>query len=178
MTVFEVDHPDTQAGKKAKVVEIFGDIPKHVVFVPVDFERDDLARQLEVSGYLRSEKTLFVLEGVVYYITESAVRATLSCIAKNSGKGSAVLFDYLPESVVDGTDPQDVARNMRARATEYGEPFRFGVRDGEIAPFLEGQGFANIRNVTAAELKARYFHGKNASRQLCDLFAFVSAEVP
>lgn len=178
MTVFEVDHPDTQAGKRAKIMEIFGDLPKHVIYVPVDFEKDDLARQLTGSGYLRSKKTLFVLEGVVYYITKSAVRTTLSYIARNSGKGSRVLFDYLPESVVDGTNPQEVARNMRARAMEYGEPFRFGIRDGAIASFLEEIGYARIRNVTSAELKARYFHGNNAGRQLCDLFAFVSAEVP
>jgi methyltransferase (TIGR00027 family) len=176
--VFEVDHPDTQDRKKAKIREIFGELTGHIVYVPVDFESDDLTRQLEGAGYLRSKKTLFVLEGVVYYITESAVRATLSCIARNSGKGSSVLFDYLPESVVSGTNPREVARNMRDRALEYGEPFRFGIREGSIREFLEEQGFSQVRNVTCTELKARYFHGKNASRQLCDLFAVATAEVP
>lgn len=175
--VFEVDHPDTQDRKKAKIREIFGKLPDHVTYVPVDFEHNDLARQLEGAGYQRSKKTLFVLEGVVYYITGSAVRATLSFIARNSGKGSSVLFDYLPESVVCGTNPQEVAGNMRARAAEYGEPFRFGVRDGSIRSFLGEQGFCRVRNVTCAELKARYFHGRNAGRELCDLFAFAAAEV-
>jgi methyltransferase (TIGR00027 family) len=176
--VFEVDHPDTQDRKKAKIRENFGELPRHIVYVPVDFESDDLARQLTRAGYQRSKKTLFVLEGVVYYITESAVRATLSYIARNSGRGSAVLFDYLPESVVSGTNPQEVARNMRARAVEYGEPFRFGIREGSIRAFLEDQGFSQVHSVTCTELKARYFHGKNAGRELCDLFAFATAEVP
>lgn len=175
--VFEVDHPDTRNRKIALIREIFGKMPMHVSYVPVDFEKDDLARQLEEAGYQRPKKTLFVLEGVVYYITESATRETLSCIARNSGKGSSVLFDYLPESVVSGTDHQDVARNMRARAMEYGEPFRFGIREGSIQSFLEEQGFSQVHNVTCTELKSRYFRGKNAGRQLCDLFMFVHAEV-
>lgn len=177
MKVFEVDHPDTQSRKITRITEIFGTLPDHVVYVPLDLEKQNLAQQLEKSGYSPSKKTLFIMEGLVCYINENAVKATLSFIVKNSGTGSVVLFDYFPESLVNGTCPQEVGKNMRARATEYGEPFRFGIHEGTITAFLEDQGFSHIHSVNCADLKNVYFHGKNADRQVCDLFSFVSAEV-
>ncbi|MDD3135510.1 MAG: class I SAM-dependent methyltransferase [Methanoregula sp.] len=175
--VFEVDHPDTQSRKITRITEIFGTLPDHVVYVPIDFEKQNLAQQLKTSGYSPSKKTLFVMEGLVCYIDENAVKATLSFIVNNSGTGSVVLFDYFPESVVNGTCIQEVGKNMRTRAIEYGEPFRFGIREGTVTAFLEDKGFYHIHSVNCADVKNTYFHGKNADRQICDLFAFVSAEV-
>src|SRR5579859_796283 len=40
--VFEVDHPVTQAWKRERLAKARIDIPAWLVFVPVDFERDDL----------------------------------------------------------------------------------------------------------------------------------------
>jgi len=176
--VFEIDYPDTQSRKTAIIRDIFSTLPEHVTYLPIDVEEKNFARQLEESGYSGQKKTLFVLEGLTYYIDEAAVKTIFSFIVHNSMKGSSILFDYLPESVIDGTCPQDVARNMRARAMEYGEVFRFGILEGTICSFLEKEGFCNVHNVTCADLKTCYFHGNNANRQLCDLFAFASAEVP
>jgi methyltransferase (TIGR00027 family) len=175
--VFEVDHPDTQGRKIARITEIFGTLPDHVVYVSIDFEKQDLAQQLKKSGYSPLKKTLFIMEGLVCYINENAVKATLSCIVNNSGKGSCVLFDYFPESLVDGTCLQEVGKKMRSRAIEYGEPFRFGIREGTVTAFLEDQGFTHVHSVNCADLKNTYFRGKNMDRQVCDLFSFVSAEV-
>ncbi len=101
--VFEVDHPNTQSFKIEKIKEIFGSIPDHVVYVPVDFEIETLSQKLFDNGYNSSKKTLFIMEGLVMYIPPKAVAETFSFIMENSGKGSAVIFDYYPESVVDGT---------------------------------------------------------------------------
>ena len=62
--VFEVDHPDTQRAKMEKVKRIFGAFPEHVVYVPVDFEKEKLDRRLSESGYKKDLKTLFILEAV------------------------------------------------------------------------------------------------------------------
>lgn len=35
--IFEVDHPATQEDKLVKVQTVFGRVPEHVVYVPVDF---------------------------------------------------------------------------------------------------------------------------------------------
>lgn len=177
VSVFEIDHPDTQVLKIAKIKEIFGNLPEHVTFVSIDFEREDLAQRLSETAYSPSKKTLFVMEGLVCYINESAVKKILSFIVQNSGKGSAVLFDYFPYSIVDGTCSLEVGKNMQARAESYGEPFQFGIKEGTIDAFLEKQGFSLIRNVGADDLKRMYFHGKNADREVNSLFSFAYAVI-
>jgi methyltransferase (TIGR00027 family) len=173
--VFEIDHPDTQALKITKIKEIFGTLPEHVTFVSIDFEKEDLTQRLSETAYSRSKKTLFIMEGLICYINERAVKATLSFIRNNSGKGSALLFDYFPDTLVDGTCLLEVGKNMRARAKSYGEPFQFGIKEGTIDTFLEKQGFSLIRNVNCVELKSMYFHGINKEREVNGLFSFAYA---
>ncbi len=174
---FEVDHPDTQRFKMEKVGEIFGALPEHVVYVPVDLERGDLGARLRENGYSSEMKTLFVLEGLVMYLSPGMVDEIFSFIAYNARKGSAVLFDYYPASTVDGSSDPVVARNIRSFTRAAGEPLQFGIPDGDVVPYLTERGFSGVRDVGSTEYRNLYFHGKNAERPVCDLLAFVSAEV-
>ncbi|MCP4146725.1 MAG: SAM-dependent methyltransferase, partial [bacterium] len=85
--IFEVDHPATQALKKRKIESIFGHLPGHVTFVPVDFENDKLMPGLSKAGYNPNLKTLFIWEGVCKYLTENAVNELLLTVSGNSCKG-------------------------------------------------------------------------------------------
>ena len=175
--VFEVDHPDTQRFKIEKIKEILGSIPDHVVYVPVDFETQTLSEELFSKGYNRSLKTLFIMEGLLMYITPKAVAETLTFIAENSGKGSAIIFDYFPESVVDGTNKLEIAQDIRNFAIQQGEPLQFGIKEGKLDEFLSTFGFSNIQNVTPKDYKKAYFHGKNENRNVCKLVYFAHAVV-
>jgi len=175
--VFEVDHPGTQSFKIEKIKEIFGSIPEHVVFVPVDFEKETFSEKLFSRGYNRSLKTLFIMEGLIMYITPKSVAETLFFIAENSGKGSAMIFDYFPESVVVGTNKLKIAQDIRNFAIQQGEPLQFGIKDGELEEFLSTFGFSNIQNVTSEDYKKAYFHGKNENRNVCELLYFAHATI-
>lgn len=175
--VFEVDHPDTQSVKIEKVKEIFGSLPDHIIYVPVDFETDNFGEKLAVQGYDRSLKTLFLLEGLIMYIPPEAVDETLSFIAKNSGKGSAILFDYYPESVVDGTYEMEVGKNIRNYTKQQGEPLQFGIKEEMVEAFLIERGFSGVKNVTAEEYKEMYFQGINKDREVCSLLSFAHAVI-
>ncbi len=65
---FEVDHPATQEDKLAKVQALFGKIPKHVIYVPVDFNTQSLEERLLACGYNPAGKTLFIWQGVSMYV--------------------------------------------------------------------------------------------------------------
>ena len=171
--VFEVDRPETQELKIKKIKEIFGSLPDHVIYVQVDFDIETLGQKLIDSGYDRSLKSLFIMEGLVMYISPKAVDDTLAFIVENSGIGSSVLFDYFPESVVEGTC--EVGRNMRDFAQKAGEPFQFGIKEGTIETFLEKRGFSRIKNVTSEDYKKAYFHEVNKDRTVCSLMFFVHA---
>jgi methyltransferase (TIGR00027 family) len=173
--VFEVDRPDTQEVKKEKIKEIFGTLPDYVVYVPVDFGVEELGQKLTESGYDRSLKTLFLMEGLVMYLPPKAVDEMLAFVVENSGKGILVLFDYFPDSVIDGTC--EVGRNMKAFAEDKGEPFQFGIKKGTIEAFLAQRGFSQIQDVTSEDYKKAYFHGVNKDRLVSDLMSFVHATV-
>ncbi|OPY23830.1 MAG: Leucine carboxyl methyltransferase [Methanobacterium sp. PtaU1.Bin242] len=175
--VFEVDHPDTQCFKVQKIKEIFGSIPEHVVYVPVDFESQTLGKELFNGGYNRSLRTLFIMEGLIMYITPESVSETLKYIVGNSGKGSAIIFDYFPESVIKGTNKLKIAQDIRNFAIQQGEPLRFGIKEGELKKFLSKFGFSNIKNVTSEDYKKLYFQGKNEKRNVCELVYFAHAMI-
>src|SRR5688500_11823407 len=101
-TVFEVDFPPTQELKKLRIRESLGRIPKNVVFVPIDFTKEDLRTVLLKAGYRADRKTVFVWEGVSFYLSEADVTATLRFVAKNSAPGSTIVFDYESERVING----------------------------------------------------------------------------
>ena len=175
--VFEVDHPATQALKIGKIETIFGRIPEHVVYVPVDFESEELGQKLLEKGYNKSQKTLFIMEGLVMYIPPKAVDETLSFISKNSGKRSAIIFDYYPQSLVDGTSESEAAKNIREFVAEQGEPLLFGIEEEMVETFLVQRGFSRIRNVTSEDYKKAYFQGVNEGRTVSSLLSFVHAVV-
>lgn len=175
--VFEVDHPNTQSFKTRKIKEIFGFTPEHVVYVSVDFETEKISQKLFDNGYDPLKKTCFVLEGLVMYIPPEAVARIFSFITENSPKGSAVIFDYYPQSVVDGNCKLEVGQNIRNHLIELGEPLQFGIKEELIEDFLEEFGFSNIKNVTSENYKKAYFHGKNENREVCTLLYFAYAVV-
>jgi methyltransferase (TIGR00027 family) len=173
--VFEVDHPGTQGLKVEKIEKIFGRLPGHVVYVPVDFELEDIGHKLLDNGYNNSQRTLFIMEGLVMYIPPKSVDEILSFISRNSGKGSSIIFDYYPQSTVDGTSESESAKNIREFVVQQGEPLKFGIEEGMVDTFLAQRGFSKIHNVTCDDYKKAYFHGKNENRDVSSLLLFVHA---
>jgi methyltransferase (TIGR00027 family) len=95
-TVFEVDHPATQAHKRASLARATGDT-KPVTYVRVDFERDDLAKALESAGHDTSRPSAWIWEGVTMYLPREATRATLQVIANRSTSGSVLAMTYFED---------------------------------------------------------------------------------
>lgn len=175
--VFEVDHPATQSIKIEKIMEIFSSFPDYVTYVPVNLELDKFGQRLLESRYDKSLKTLFIMEGLLMYLSPEIVDEILSFIVHNSGKGSAIIFDYIPLSVVDGTCELEAGKNWRKGVMDVGEPFLFGIEDGTIESFLVQREFSKIRNVTSEDYKKLYFHGKNESMKVNSLLSFVYAVI-
>jgi len=169
--VFEVDHPATQTVKMEKVKKIFGSLPHHVVYVPIDFENQKLDERLFESGYDKNLKTLFIWEGVTYYITPEAVDTTLAFVAKNSGEGSSIIFDYVFQSVLDGTCGVAEVNRGRKAYERIGTPLtsehpRFGVEEGTIEGFLSERGFYQVENVTGDHFESAYSKGATQNKKL------------
>jgi methyltransferase (TIGR00027 family) len=152
VTVFEVDHPDTQARKR----RLLGTVPGHVRFVPVDFDRDRVERVLEAAGYDHARPTFFIWEGVTNYLTESAVDGTLRWCAR-AAPSSRIVFTYVHRGVLD--DPASFFGTARLFDTldASGERWTFGLDPAGLASFLAARGLQLDEDVGAEEYRLHCF---------------------
>ena len=175
--VFEVDHPATQRVKMDKVKTILGRLPEHVVYVPVDFDKQKLGQRLFECGYNRNLKTLFIWEGVTMYITAEAVDETLAFVASHSGEGSSIIFNYAYKSALDGSSKWVEAAASLKELARIGEPFVFGIEEGRIEEFLSQRGFHQVANANSDYFEKAYLQRSNTKMRSCKFLATVSATV-
>ena len=94
VTVFEVDHPDSQREKQARAAAL-PRIAREVRFVPVDFTHDRLDDALAAAGHDPARPTTWIWEGVVMYLERADIEATLRVIQRRSAPGSHLVVLYL-----------------------------------------------------------------------------------
>jgi methyltransferase (TIGR00027 family) len=153
-TVYEVDHPATQAKKRA-LMELEPSRAR-VVFVPWDFEREPLERlraRLGLDGHDARAPTMTISEGVLPYLTDEAVEATFATVARYSGPGSRFTFTYFDRALL--TENAGDARGVRLAVRLMGEPFRHGFDPAALPQWLERRGFALARDESTRALVAR-----------------------
>jgi methyltransferase (TIGR00027 family) len=177
-TVFEVDHPDTQAAKVAAIPRTRDERSGRVSFVPVDFERDDLADSLCTAGFSTARASLFLWEGVTQYLSEQAVDATLATVACLGHSGSVLVFTYVDKAVIDG----DIRRFPEAEkwlrgVQKRGEPWKFGISPASLSLFLNARGFELVEDVSTAEAGERYFGALGRHDRGSALYRIVTASV-
>ncbi len=124
-----------------------------------------------------TEKTLFIWQGVIYFLQPAGVDSTLAFIAGHSGPGSAVIFDYIyNETLRDTTHGYGKALARAGRMS--GEPYVFGIGRGQVGPFLTQRGFCDVVDMPLEGVRAKYFTGRNAARQIVPgAIAIASARV-
>jgi methyltransferase (TIGR00027 family) len=161
LRVFEVDHPATQAWKRAQLREQTIALPRWLTFVPVDFEKDSLADRLRRAGFVRSAPAFISWLGVTMYLTKDAVMQTLQFVARSCARGSTIVFDFAPPD--DALS--DVERQARARRAErvarIGEPWISYFDPASLEQALEDMGFSKAGSIGAAEANKRYFSGRS-----------------
>jgi methyltransferase (TIGR00027 family) len=170
--VFEVDHPVTQAQKRKALAGIV-EPPANVQFVGVDFETDDLGRQLRAAGYRENRRTLFVWQGVSMYLTPDGIDRTLAFIAQHSAAGSAVVLDYFDARAMEGGE----ASVIRFFTAIMGETVRYAIDPQEIDGFLRARGFTDVRNADGAQMSRPYLTGANERRPMAKGVNIVVATV-
>ena len=154
---FEIELPEMVVEKKRRLKEVLGYVPDYVAFVPIDFNKQTIPGELKKAGYNSNAKTLFIWEGVTMYISADAVDSTLKFIATQSAPGSSVVYDYMPLAIIkddfeEYIDMRDVAYWVRYR----GEPFIFGVPDGEGITYVEARGLEVLSDIGPQEMETRY----------------------
>ena len=99
--VFELDKENTQ-NCKIEALKKAGIDHEWITFVPIDFNQESWVDKLIENGFDTSKKTFFLWEGVTLYLEEESVKQTLKSMAKSSGKGSVITFDFYSKAFVTG----------------------------------------------------------------------------
>ena len=143
---FEVDQPATQADKLARLERLDGYPMDAATFVSCDFERDDFLDRLVAAGFDAEAPALVLWEGVTHYLTEEAIRATLTRLAV-CDPGTVLLFDYINRKLAQGNNRLTATdERLREMVADLGEPFVSGFNDP--LPILQQSGFRHIRTVS------------------------------
>jgi methyltransferase (TIGR00027 family) len=143
--VFEVDHPDSQREKRARV-ERAGLVAaaKEVRFVPVDFTRDSLDAALSGAGHDPAAETTWIWEGVVMYLTLADIEATLDVIAARSAPNSTLCVVY--------HSPALILAVVRIFLRRLGEPLRSAFTAHQMRALLLKHGFRVTRDDGIADI--------------------------
>jgi methyltransferase (TIGR00027 family) len=146
-TVFEVDHPSTQAYKRTNTAGL-PPTARRVTFVDVDFEKQDLGTRLREAGHDRSQPSVFVWEGVTMYLTLEAIDATLTAVARAAAPGSTLAVTY--HAGAQHLTPL----SLMVRAVR--EPFVSTFAPKEIADLFAKHGFSVTQDESDPEWRQRY----------------------
>lgn len=162
--IFEVDAPATQRRKREILQKSGVSVPEQLTFVALNFKTDDVGAALEAAGFDRALKTLFIWEGVMYYLSAEDVDKTLAFVRQSSPKGSAVCFDYMTEEL-ESINP--------------GEPFRFWIGHEGMRGFLAQRGFRLVERLDSSEMEKRFLSLKDGSiaEKALGQFGLVKADV-
>ena len=161
--VFELDTPVLQEKKLAILKRDGIATPVRLKLCPITFGSDALADVLKQAGYDPVLKTLFMWEGVTYYLPESAVLETLSFIKDHSAPGSEVVFDYFYQDFVEGYHDYYGAKEIATSVKEVGEPFQFGIEPEKLESFLSSLGFKVLSRYNPEALEQRYLSSRGES---------------
>jgi methyltransferase (TIGR00027 family) len=154
ITIFEVDHPATQAWKRQRLAGAELAPPPWLTFVAVDFERDDLQQKLSSAGFQRTSAAFFTWLGVVPYLTHDAIGSTLDYMA--SIQNSEVVFDYMepPEAFSEEVRGAVKERTQQLEKTEERWASRFDPAG--IAAILRAHGFCDIEDISFEQIASRF----------------------
>ena len=159
--MFELDVPVTQQAKIGQYQKRGVAIPPNLKFIAIDFDKEPLSHKLDMAGFQKDRRSLFMLEGLLMYLDPESVQATFRTIREYSGTGSRVVFDYVQASVHRHENTLYGEGRLAKTVSKAGEKWRSGIEPDEITSFAAAHGLEVSDHKCAQELEATYFQDAN-----------------
>ena len=177
--IFELDIGTTQERKKKCLKKAKIETPQQVTLVPTNFNKDSLKDVLENAGFQDHQKTLFIWEGVSYYLDAESVDATLDFVSRLPHHESSLAFDYTisisEEKINDYYGVKEFTQTMKEQ--HAGEKLMFSIDENETESFLEQRGLIIVEHLDNEEIERTFLLEENGSQmgQITGHFRFVLA---
>lgn len=174
---FDVDQPAVQHDKRARLARHLGVLPAHVRFVPIDFDRQDLAAELAAAGYDGATRTLFIWEGVTQYISRAALEATPGYVG-STAVGNQLAFSYVLQRFIDDRSAYPALSLLWDRACKGDNSLWKGGLDRDRLPeTLAGFSLRIREDMGPSEYQARYLEPRRRSLPVFEIERTLLAEV-
>jgi methyltransferase (TIGR00027 family) len=117
---FEVDHPATQADKRERLARLHVDTDG-IGFIAADFTEPGLDARLAEAGHQLQEPTQYLLEGVLRYLPEAAIRDLLVTARRRAAKGSELAVSISTRLLTEDHDVLATRLAAEQRLADAGE---------------------------------------------------------
>ncbi|HWR48767.1 MAG TPA: SAM-dependent methyltransferase, partial [Pseudonocardiaceae bacterium] len=124
LALFELDRPEVLDLKAARLAQLTAAPRCRRVPIPVDLT-GDWSATLQGGGFDRQRPAVWLVEGLLHYLTDAQVHHVLATLSELAVTGSWLLTDVIGHSSL--TLPQ--LASFLALMAENGSPFRFGTDD-------------------------------------------------
>ncbi|BDU20291.1 class I SAM-dependent methyltransferase [Dyella sp. GSA-30] len=176
--IWEVDHPDSQAQKLAKLKKLAVAIPDNVRFIPVDLQATPLAEALGTHGFPFQSTSFISLLGVSYYINETALFALIGDIAKYFASGSQLVLDIRVSRQFIATDYLATFEKTERFTRKRGEPMISDFDPGSFIARAQSLGLKLRESLSPDAQRARYFASRHDGLIPSPEIYFLHFEVP
>ncbi|GLX23767.1 MULTISPECIES: class I SAM-dependent methyltransferase [Streptomyces] len=126
VTVYELDRPALLEAKAEMLAGEPAPAGRTRVTVPVDLTQD-WTGPLEEAGWRADQPVLWVVEGLLFFLPEDAVRGLISTLAGHSAPGSVLLGDVISKAALQNP----LSRPFLNCLEEDGNPWLFGTETPE-----------------------------------------------
>jgi len=157
--VFEVDREPTQV-RKRDLLKNAQPLVRCARYVAVDFESEDLARELRRHGFDPEQLAVIVLEGVTNYLSAESVDKLFRELQTLLSGESTLIFTYVNKLVIDSPESVPGAAEQTRSVTNVGERWKFGIAPEQLEAYLAERGFRLLADVSAQEASPVVFSSR------------------
>jgi methyltransferase (TIGR00027 family) len=152
--IYEVDHPATQTWKRERLAEAQIALPPRLVFVGVDFEREEMEEKLVDAGFQQNTPAFFTWLGVIPYLTQEAICRTLDYMS--TIPNSEVVFDYMEPPEATSEELRQIEKERSEQLKKIGERSASRFEPAGIKAMLCSHGFSAIEDINFEEIAYRF----------------------
>lgn len=148
VSIFEVDHEALLNEKKSRLAAVDSSIATvRRIEVPADLA-GEWTNQLANAGFNPNIATLWVVEGLMFFLTEEQVQSLLTKCLSLSASGSRLVVDMINMSLLKSPASQFFLATLR----QDGIPWRFGTDEPEAFLFNQGWTVRSIKEPGEVEV--------------------------
>ncbi|MFD7321946.1 class I SAM-dependent methyltransferase [Streptomyces sp. NPDC059875] len=126
VTVYELDRPALLEAKAKMLAGEPAPAGRTRITVPVDLTQD-WTGPLKEAGWKSDEPVLWVVEGLLFFLPEQAVRTLISTLSAHAAPGSVLLGDVISRAALENP----LSRPFLNALKEDGNPWLFGTEEPE-----------------------------------------------